>query len=232
MMADNPNPDFEEAVEAPKKKKGVKRRAFLIGGAALVGAGAFGAWWGDSSARKAAIAGTTKAGEGSFLAWVKIAADDVVTLYSPHIDFGQGSHTGLAQMLAEELDADWLKIKVEQAPAEGGFANAALGRYFLRDMTGMPGLINSVPNALISMIARNMPVQITGGIPQNWGGSAACADCGSGSKALGPGIRIDYCGRKRHSCQIGQDIALWRAGGRRGGPFARCRCALKSLQGL
>jgi isoquinoline 1-oxidoreductase subunit beta len=163
MMADNPNPDFEEAVEAPKKKKGVKRRAFLIGGAALVGAGAFGAWWGDSSARKAAIAGTTKAGEGSFLAWVKIAADDVVTLYSPHIDFGQGSHTGLAQMVAEELDADWLKIKVEQAPAEGGFANAALGRYFLRDMTGMPGLINSVPNALISMIARNMPVQITGG---------------------------------------------------------------------
>jgi isoquinoline 1-oxidoreductase subunit beta len=163
MMADNPNPDFEEATAAPKKKKGFKRRAFLIGGAALVGAGAFGAWWGDSSARKAAIAGTTKAGEGSFLAWVKIAADDVVTLYSPHIDFGQGSHTALAQMLAEELDADWGKIKVEQAPPEGGFANAALGRYFLRDMSGMPGFIESMPNALISMIARSMPLQITGG---------------------------------------------------------------------
>jgi isoquinoline 1-oxidoreductase subunit beta len=164
MMADNPNPNLEaEAPAAAPKEKGFKRRAFLIGGAAVIGGGLFAIKMADSSARKAAIAETTKPGEGSFLAWVKIAADDTITLYSPHIDFGQGSHTGLAQMLADELDADWSKVKVEAAPAAGGYANTTLGQYFLRDMSGMPGLIDSLPTSWISMIARNMPVQLTGG---------------------------------------------------------------------
>jgi isoquinoline 1-oxidoreductase subunit beta len=163
-MADNPTLEIEPSEEiVPVKRKGVKRRAFLIGGAALVGAGAFGLWYGDRAALKKAIAGTVKPGEGSFLGWVKIAADDVVTLYSPHIDFGQGSHTGLAQMLADELDADWSKVKVEQAPPEGGFANAVLGRFFLGEMGGMPAVTNALPSSLVSMIARSMPLQITGG---------------------------------------------------------------------
>jgi isoquinoline 1-oxidoreductase subunit beta len=162
-MADNPNPNLDEAVEKPAKKKGFKRRAFLIGGVALIGGGIFAAKMADTSARDGAIAATTKAGEASFLAWIKIAADNAVTLYSPHIDFGQGSHTALAQMLAEELDVDLAAIKVEQAPPESGFANTALGQYFLRDMTGMPGFIDSLPGSWISMIARSMPLQVTGG---------------------------------------------------------------------
>ncbi len=142
---------------------GMKRRAFLIGGAAIVGGGIFAIKWADGSARKAAMASTTKPGEASFNAWMKIAADDTVTLYSPHIDFGQGSQTGLAQMLAEELDADWAKIKVEQAPAEPGFANAALMRYFAGGMSGYPKVAAAMPESLITMMARNMPLQITGG---------------------------------------------------------------------
>ncbi len=163
-MADNPNPnmDTETPVPAPKKK-GFKRRAFLIGGAAVIGGGLFAVQIADSSARKGALASTTKPGAGNFMAWMTIAADDIITLFSPHIDFGQGSHTGLAQMLAEELDADWAKVRVEQAPSDGGHANAVLGRYFLRDMSGMPGLIDSLPASWISMIARSMPLQITGG---------------------------------------------------------------------
>ena len=55
---------------------------------------------------------TAKEGESSFATWLKIGEDDGVTLYSPHIDFGQGSQTALAQMLADELDADWTKVRV------------------------------------------------------------------------------------------------------------------------
>lgn len=160
-MADNPTLEIEDA--KPLKRKGVKRRAFLIGGAALLGAGAFGLYYVDSSAAKRAKSLTLKEGEGGFLTWLKIAPDDTVTLYSPHIDFGQGSHTALAQMLADELDADWAKVKVEQAPGETGFANTPLGKGFLADMSGAPGFINALPTAVLSVIARNMPLQLTGG---------------------------------------------------------------------
>jgi isoquinoline 1-oxidoreductase beta subunit len=51
-------------------------------------------------------------------AFVRIAPDDSVTFVAKHLEMGQGSHTGLATVLAEELDADWSRIKVEAAPAD------------------------------------------------------------------------------------------------------------------
>lgn len=142
---------------------GIKRRAFLIGGAAIVGGGLFAVYWSDSSARKRAVELTTKGKDGSFLSWVKISEDDTVTVYSPHIDFGQGSHTALAQMVAEELDADWSKVVVEHAPADPSFANSALGQGFMADMSGQPGIVAALPASFISMAARSMNLQITGG---------------------------------------------------------------------
>jgi isoquinoline 1-oxidoreductase subunit beta len=163
MMADNPNPNIEEAAAASPKKKGFKRRAFLIGGIAVVGAGLFGIKLADSNAAKKAVALTTGKGEHNFATWLKIAEDDSITIYSPHTDIGQGSNTGLAQMLAEELDAEWDKVKLVSAPAESGFANTGLGRGFLGEMTGQPGIINGVPQSFLSLIARSMNLQITGG---------------------------------------------------------------------
>jgi isoquinoline 1-oxidoreductase subunit beta len=160
-MADNPTLDTQDA--APVKRKGVKRRAFLIGGAALVGAGAFGTYVVDRMAASRAKELTSTGKEGSFLTWLTIGEDDSVTLYSPHTDIGQGSGTGLAQMLAEELDADWSKVKLVSAPAEKAFANVGLGRGFLSEMSGHPGLIEGIPTAIVSMIARSMNLQITGG---------------------------------------------------------------------
>ena len=142
---------------------GVKRRAFLIGSAAVIGGGIFGLKWADSSATSTAAKLTAGKGEHSFATWVKIAEDDVVTLYSPHIDFGQGSHTALAQMLAEELDADWAKMKVEQAPAESAFANVPLGRAFIGEMSGYESVFNAMPTSIMSMLARSIDLQITGG---------------------------------------------------------------------
>jgi isoquinoline 1-oxidoreductase subunit beta len=160
-MADFSAQDIEAA--APAKRKGVKRRAFLIGGAVLLGGGAFGIYAADRSARSRAKTLTETGKDHNFLSWMKIAEDDTVTVYSPHIDFGQGSHTALGQMLAEELDADWSKVKVEQAPADSAFANTPLGRGFIAEMSGAPGFINALPTAVLSMAARSMPLQITGG---------------------------------------------------------------------
>ncbi|WP_374613841.1 molybdopterin cofactor-binding domain-containing protein [Sphingorhabdus sp.] len=162
-MADNPNPAMEDTTAAPAKKKGVKRRAFLIGGVAVVGAGLFGIKLADSNAAKKAVELTTSKGEYNFATWLKIAEDDQITIYSPHTDIGQGSNTGLAQMLAEELDAAWDKVKLVSAPAEPAFANTGLGRGFLAEMTGQPGIIEGIPQSFLSFIARSMNLQITGG---------------------------------------------------------------------
>jgi isoquinoline 1-oxidoreductase beta subunit len=165
-MADNPNPDLDlpetEAPAAKPKHKGIKRRIFLAGSALVVGGGIFGVWWTDSAVKNKAKALTVGEGEHGFATWMKIAEDDTVTVFSPHIDFGQGSHTALGQMLADELDAAWDKVKIEQAPADLSFANSALAKGFLPSMTGefVAGLI---PDAVIGMMARSMPLMITGG---------------------------------------------------------------------
>ncbi len=162
-MADNPTLDIAETPAAPTKRKGVKRRAFLIGGAAIAGAGVFGVLWTDDSFRRRAVELTAQGGEGSFMTWLKVGTDDAVTIYSPHIDFGQGSQTALAQMVADELDADWAKISVVNAPADSAFANLALGRNFAGEMSGQTGLFNALPESLVGMLARSMDLQITGG---------------------------------------------------------------------
>ena len=65
--------------------------------------------------------GKTVAQTGGVLApnaFVRIAPDNTVTIIAKHIEFGQGTYTGLATLLAEELDADWAQVRVESAPAD------------------------------------------------------------------------------------------------------------------
>ncbi|HEY0064145.1 MAG TPA: xanthine dehydrogenase family protein molybdopterin-binding subunit [Telluria sp.] len=51
-------------------------------------------------------------------AFLRIAEDGSVTVISKHLEMGQGTYTGLATIVAEELDADWSKVRVEAAPAD------------------------------------------------------------------------------------------------------------------
>jgi isoquinoline 1-oxidoreductase beta subunit len=51
-------------------------------------------------------------------AFVRIAPDDSVTVIAKHLEMGQGTYTGLATLVAEELDAAWGQIRVEGAPAD------------------------------------------------------------------------------------------------------------------
>jgi isoquinoline 1-oxidoreductase beta subunit len=41
---------------------------------------------------------------------LRIGADGTVTVLSKHLEMGQGTYTGIATLVAEELDADWSKV--------------------------------------------------------------------------------------------------------------------------
>ena len=61
-------------------------------------------------------------------AFVQIGADNTITVVCKHIEFGQGPYTGVATILADELDADWNQIRVVSAPADvEKYANSAFG---------------------------------------------------------------------------------------------------------
>ena len=75
--------------------------------------------------RRRAAAGPGKAGEGAIgpihfepNAFLRIGTDNSVTVISKHLEMGQGTYTGLATILADELDADWKTVRIEGAPAD------------------------------------------------------------------------------------------------------------------
>ena len=97
----------------------MKRRTFVIGGAGAVGALLVG--WSVLPARQRLTTDAPLPVEGTQTAlngWVKIAADNSVTIMMSKAEMGQGVHTGLAMLLAEELDADWSRVRVEDAPID------------------------------------------------------------------------------------------------------------------
>jgi isoquinoline 1-oxidoreductase beta subunit len=103
------------------------RRAFLkAAGTTMAIALTIGFEWAGSARR--AIA--TPAAPAAFApnAFVRIGSDNSVTVISKHLEMGQGSYTGIATVLSDELDADWSLVRVESAPADAKrYANLAFG---------------------------------------------------------------------------------------------------------
>ncbi|ALM52231.1 xanthine dehydrogenase family protein molybdopterin-binding subunit [Halomonas huangheensis] len=56
-------------------------------------------------------------------AFLRIGEDNKVTVIAKHLEMGQGTYTGLATIVAEELDADWSQVDVESAPADASRYN-------------------------------------------------------------------------------------------------------------
>src|SRR5438552_9779894 len=100
----------------------LSRRDFLKAGAGLtLGIAAPGAFaqGGPGQAGGKAVA----AGAFAPNAFVRIGADNTVTVIVKHVEMGQGTYTGLPTLVADELDADWSQIRVEGAPADASRYN-------------------------------------------------------------------------------------------------------------
>jgi isoquinoline 1-oxidoreductase beta subunit len=58
--------------------------------------------------------------------WYEITPDNKITLFMGISEMGQGTHTALAMVIADELEADWKQIRVKQGPAAKDYANPLL----------------------------------------------------------------------------------------------------------
>ena len=144
------------------------RRKFLIGTATTAGVLIVGYGFWPSHRRERADAMDAKPGERFLASWIKLADDGTITAVIPHCDMGTGIFTVLAQMAADELDADWNKVRAETAPADPLFANGALAEGFLldsRNMTGdsIPTFLQGAATSTFRKLAEIVKVQVTGG---------------------------------------------------------------------
>lgn len=109
----------------------LSRRKFLVSSVALGSGLTLGVYLsGCDKSSDAPEAGPGKAGSGivsevSFEpnAFVRIGGDNTVTVISKHLEMGQGTYTGLATLVAEELDAAWGQVRIEAAPADASLYN-------------------------------------------------------------------------------------------------------------
>jgi isoquinoline 1-oxidoreductase beta subunit len=107
--------------------KAKSRRRFLKAGAVVVPGLVIGFYLPE---RRVALALQTMEQPAVFApnAFLRIGANNIVTVISKHIEVGQGVYTGLATIVAEELDAAWSQVRVEPAPADDNlYRNLRLG---------------------------------------------------------------------------------------------------------
>lgn len=116
------------------------RRAFLkIAGSGLI-LGLAAPMLADGAGVAHAAAGASGGGLAAD-PFVRIAPDNTVTVIIKHLDKGQGAATGLATLVAEELDAGWAQIRTEFAPSDPvKYKNFAFG---IQGVGGSSGLSNS-----------------------------------------------------------------------------------------
>lgn len=89
-------------------------------------------WFGAEAETPVIISNTPLAGNMGFNSYLSISTDGLVTIMSPNPELGQNIMTSFPMIVAEELDADWKKVKVLQAP---------LDKAFDRQLTGGSGAV-------------------------------------------------------------------------------------------
>lgn len=127
------------------------RRNFFKVAAAVAGSLTLGVYWEAAVADTAPtkMAGPGEAGSTELKqslvepnAFIRIDPDSTIHIISKHMEMGQGSHTGLSTLIADEMDADWAQIRAENSPADAKlYGNPAFGG--IQGTGGSSSLANS-----------------------------------------------------------------------------------------
>lgn len=137
----------------------IARRTFLFGAVAIAGGAAFG-WWKYKTPYGNPLEGM--ADTSTLNPYVLIDADGV-TIIAPRAEMGQGIHTTLAALVAEEMDLDLADVRVIHGPASSAYFNGGMMR------EGVPflpidesWLANTMRDAMV-IPAKFLGMQMTGG---------------------------------------------------------------------
>ena len=159
---------------------GVARRTFLkVSAASGFALGAFPLVSAAQGAAAAAPAGLKPHEQPS--AFVRIDADGTVTVTINRLDFGQGVQTGLPMILAEELDADWSKVRSVHGDANPAYADPAFGMH----LTGGSNSIKHSYTQYRELGARTRAM-LVGAAASQWGVDASALRTSNGF-VVGPG---------------------------------------------
>ncbi len=140
----------------------INRRRFIFG-SVLVGGGALFTYSATRPSRHRRANVDLAQGEERYItSFIKIEPGNEITIYVPHSEMGQGIHTSLSMMAADELDANWEEVNIEQAPAIDLFANGDLVRGFAGEF-GVPDFLMGLVGASAFAVAEIGNLQTTGG---------------------------------------------------------------------
>ncbi|WP_454721995.1 MULTISPECIES: molybdopterin cofactor-binding domain-containing protein [Cupriavidus] len=186
----------------------------------LGAAGALVVGWSAAPARQRLVPSrplAAAAGEVALNGWIKIGSDDTVTLVMATTEMGQGTFTGLAMLLADEMDADWGRIRLEQAGMDGIYSNqAAL-------VENLPLFRNEADDALLKRATRHLVGKVIREVPGAWGsgGSSAIIDqwmplreAGAAARAMLIGAAAELWGVPGAACRAENGAVLHPASGR------------------
>ncbi len=115
----------------------LSRREFLKGSAAVVGGLVIGFYLPAKGGRAYAAEAPSKPVYPPN-AFIKISADDSITVIINKSEMGQGVYTSLPMLLAEELEADWSRIRVESAPVDAVYNHTSFGMQMTGGSSSIP----------------------------------------------------------------------------------------------
>lgn len=147
----------------------MKRRTWML--SALGATGALVVGWGVLPARSRLGAPELMLpaqGDVALNGWIKITLDGAVVLAMPRSEMGQGVHTALAMLVAEELDVPLSRVRLEQAGADKIYGNVAmlvgsLPFHPLESQGGYKPVKVKAGEWLVGKIARELGINATGG---------------------------------------------------------------------
>jgi isoquinoline 1-oxidoreductase subunit beta len=144
-----------------------RRRFFLIGGLGAAGTLLLGCAVLETRAQRLVTSQPLRVSDAEYAlnGWVKIGADNTVTLISSQCEMGQGAHTGLAMLLADEMDVAWQSMRVEQsASLDRIYGNGSAFSEALPFRDDDDGPLRRGSLHVTELIVRQMPgLVVTGG---------------------------------------------------------------------